>query len=44
MVYTMTIAYGKVEARIDSAVYEANPSMSFLISEGLLCNYYPSND
>ena len=33
--YAMTIADGKVEARIDSAIYDANPSMRKELHDGL---------
>lgn len=33
--YTMTIADGKVQAKIDSAIYEANPSMRQGLHDGL---------
>jgi hypothetical protein len=33
--YTLTIAHGKAEARLDSAAYEANPSIRQTLHEGL---------
>lgn len=33
--YTLTIAHGKVEARLDSAAYEANPAIRQALYEGL---------
>ena len=33
--YTMTIADGKAEARIDTVIYDANPSMHKELHEGL---------
>jgi len=33
--YTLTIAHGRVEARLDSAAYEANPSIRQTLHEGL---------
>lgn len=33
--YALTIAHGKVEARLDSAAYEANPSIRQTLHEGL---------